>query len=309
MMTSIHFLRPYWLVGFLPLYLVLLYVVKKPTARKKLEEICDKHLLPYLVQTFDQRKRHLWLCPTICLSFMLFGLSGPAFVQLPVPVFKSQQTRVIVSDFSDNMLAEDITPSRLQRAKFKLHDLFQQKEHVGQFGLIVFSGEAFVAAPLTEDTHTIDTLLETLAPDMMPVSGNHLESALLEAAQCIQQAGRMNGSVLVITAETPTPEAIKTAEKLAKNHISVSILPLLPLQKLNHTFKIFADAGKGQVYPFTETSDDIVSWEKKTRQTAYATASEDQFPRWRDDGRWFLIPSLISLLPLFRKNYFVEGEK
>ncbi len=309
-MITVHFLRPYWLIGFIPLLLALIYVHKKPITQKKLEQICDKHLLPHLLQTTLSKKRFFWLFPLLSLSCMLLSLSGPAFFKLPVPVFKSQQARLVMYDLSDTMLATDITPNRLQRAKFKLHDLFQQKEHTGQFGLIVFSGEPFVAAPLTDDTHTIDNLLEALDPDMMPVGGNDLARALLEAEKNIQETGLLGGNILVITAETPTPSAIMAAEKLAKNQINVSILPILPTHKLNDAFQTFAKNGKGKVYLFTETSDDILSWEKDSSQTSYkATMSEDKFPRWRDDGRWFLIPALFFLLPLFRKNYFDEGEK
>ncbi len=306
-MMTLHFLRPYWLFGFLLLFTLVLYWLKKPASLRTLQHICDTHLLPHLIQTTATQSRKIWVFPVISLSFILVSLSGPAFVKLPVPIFKSERAHVVVADFSSTMLAEDIVPNRLQRAKFKLHDLFQEEDHSGQFGLVVYSGEAFIAAPLTDDTHTIDTLLDSLTPDIMPVSGNHLESGLLEAQKSIKQAGFSEGSILVITAETPSPLAIETAGQLAKKNISVSILPLLPEQKLNPSFEAFASKGHGKVYSFQETSSDILSWEKDTKASSYQTIDTDQFPRWRDDGRWFLIPALLFMIPLCRKNFFTGG--
>lgn len=305
-MITFHILRPYWLLGFLPLCITTLYWLRRSHRLKTLEQICDPHLLPHLLQGTVTQKKRWWLLPVLSLSFMLLALSGPAFVKLPVPIFKSQRAHMIVADFSNTMLAEDISPNRLQRAKFKLHDLFQKEKHSGQFGLIVYSGEPFVAAPLTDDTHTIDTLLETLTPDTLPIGGNRLELGLLEAEKSIEQAGFSEGCILVITAETPSPLAIQTAGQLAKKHLSVSILPMLPSDKINKAFRDFAASGRGQVYPFRETSSDILSWEHDTSSSdSYEAINDDFFPRWRDDGRWFLIPALLCLLPLFRKNYFM----
>ncbi len=305
-MISFHLLRPYWLLSFLLLLPIVWYWLTRPTTLKTWQHICDPHLLPYLIKTPLQKSQHLRSYPVISLSFIIFSLSGPAFVQLPTPIFKSQRAHVIVSDFSNTMLGEDIAPNRLQRAKFKLHDLFQQEKHTGQFGLIVYSGEAFVAAPLTDDTHTIDTLLDALTPEIMPVSGNRLESGLLEAQKSIQQAGFSEGSILVITAETPTPAAIETAAQLAKKNITTSILPLLPPRKLNEAFSDFSTHGHGKIYPFSETSEDILSWEADSRTTSYQAIDDDKFSRWRDDGRWFLIPAFFFILLLCRKNYFTQ---
>jgi Ca-activated chloride channel homolog len=307
-MMTLHFLRPYWLLSLIPLCFLALYTAKKSTPAHALQSICDAHLLPHLLQHSIKQKKKSWLFPISSLFFIILSLSGPAFIQFSTPVFKSQRAQMLVTDLSNTMLSEDIAPNRLQRAKFKLHDLFQQKKHTGQLGLIVYSGEAFVAAPLTEDTHTIDTLLDSLTPDIMPVAGNRLDSALWEAEKSIKQAGFSEGDILVITAEIPSSQAIEAAANLAKKNISVSILPLLPKQKINDTFTLFSKAGKGQMYPFEETSEDILSWKKDTEHGTYQTIDTEQFPRWRDDGRWFLIPALLFLLPLCRKNYFVEEQ-
>lgn len=131
---------------------------------------------------------------------MILSIAGPAWYKLPVATYKPIQPRVVVLDMSENMMANDLTPSRLSRAKFKLHDLFAHKE-VGQFGLVVLLAN-LLSSPLTDDGQTISSLLASLTPDIMPVTGQNLDSALNEASALIKQAGYNQGQILVMTADS-----------------------------------------------------------------------------------------------------------
>ena len=135
-MMTLHFLRPYWLFGFLILFTLVLYWLKKPASLRTLQHICDTHLLPHLIQTTATQSRKIWVFPVISLSFILVSLSGPAFVKLPVPIFKSERAHVVVADFSSTMLAEDIVPNRLQRANLNFMIYFKKKITVGNLALL-----------------------------------------------------------------------------------------------------------------------------------------------------------------------------
>jgi Ca-activated chloride channel family protein len=302
MTTAFHFLRPYWLLCFIPIALFCVYFIKRTQLDHAWRHICDPHLLPHLIKTQQTTRYNSSWMPVLSLFFCILSLAGPAFVKLPVPIYQHQQAHVLILDLSNTMLAEDISPSRLQRAKFKLRDLFRN-HHTGQVALIVYTGEPFVVAPLTDDGKTIDALTESLTPDIMPVGGNRLDSALLEAEQLIQRAGFKNGSILVLTSETPSPMAIESAAALAKHHIATSILPVLHKKQVNALFTEFATAGHGEVVHFTETSDDIQHWLSASQNhPAFKTTQDDTVPQWRDDGRWFLIPAILFILPLFRRG-------
>lgn len=302
MNLSFHFLRPCWLFCFILLIILSVYFLKRPHALHAWRRICDPHLLPYLIKTPHTTKyRMLWM-PILSLSCCILSLAGPAFVKLPVPTYQHQQAHVLVLDLSNTMLAEDISPNRLQRAKFKLRDLFRN-HNKGQFALIAYTAEPFIVSPLTDDAQTIDALTEALTPDLMPVDGNRLDSALLEAEKLIQEANLASGNVLVLTAETPSPMAIQSAQTLANHHISTSILPILRKNQVNPLFKEFAAAGRGQVFAFTDTSKDIQHWLSTTKHhPVFKTTENDAIPKWRDDGRAFLIPALLFILPLFRRG-------
>lgn len=303
MMADFHFLRPWWLLLILPLISLAVILWQQNPRLHAWGEVCDSHLLDHLLQRKGQGKRMVSVSLIIfSVFFMIISISGPSWFKLPVATYKPIEPRVLVLDMSDNMMISDLTPSRLERAKFKLHDLFSHKE-VGQFGLIVFTGEPFVVSPLTDDGQTISSLLSSLTPDVMPVGGQNLDMALNEASNLINQAGYEHGQILVLTADTPSSEAIEKAKKMAKSGIISSIMPIRADKDLNPLFQNFANAGQGQLLKYSSDSSDLEQWLNNKGNQEYALSQDDDIPLWRDEGRWFLIPSLLFLLPVFRRGW------
>lgn len=303
MMTNFHFLRPWWLCLFLPLLGLIFFLWYQKPKMHAWSAICDKHLLDNLIQKKEKGQRiSSLLCIFLSVVFLILSIAGPTWYKFPVATYKQIQPRVLVLDMSDNMLATDLSPDRLSRAKFKLHDLFAHKD-VGQFGLIAFTSEPFVVSPLTDDGQTISALLPSLTPDIMPVNGQNLASALNEACLLIKQAGYDQGQILVLTADTPSRESIALAKKLAANGNYSSIMPVKADKNLNPLFQEFADAGGGQLLKYTADSTDIEQWLNNNNRTEFALSKNEDIPLWRDEGRWFLIPALMMLLPVFRRGW------
>lgn len=298
-----HFLRPWWFLALIPLLLLCWFLFRYPLAKSGWGEVCDPHLLTYLM-TSQKGKQRRWL-PILLLVgsglLMIISLAGPAWVRMPVPTYQFVQPRVIVLDLSPTMLEDDLSPNRLSRAKFTIHDLLQQTKS-GQFGLVVYTGEAFVVSPLTDDARTIDSLLSSLTPDIMPVSGNRLELALQETQQLLTQAGFSYGRILVMTAQPPSIDSINEAKKLAKQRIETSVMPMLAYTNLPASFSQLATAGQGQVVTPSSASA-LNNWLTDNHHTAFRANHQQQVPIWRDEGRWFLIPALLLLLPVFRRGW------
>lgn len=304
-MTDFHFIRPLWLLTLLPLIVFAWSVLRQSAAITAWSNVCDAHLLPHLMQT-KKHSRHIFsrLLLLVSAVLMIISLAGPTWSRLPVPMYQQIQPRVVVLDMSDAMLETDLTPDRLSRAKFKLHDLFQHQD-VGQFALVVYTGEPFVVSPLTDDGRTIDALLSSLTPDIMPVEGQQLASALEQAGQLITQAGFQQGQVVVLTASSPSAAAISVAKALSHVGIDTSIIPVLGHEiPRNRLFQQLAQAGQGQLIPFSDTSTDIEQWLAATHKNQHYVASlQNEVPVWRDQGRWLLIPALLFLLPAFRRGW------
>jgi Ca-activated chloride channel family protein len=303
MSHDFHFIRPWWLASIIPVVVTFWFFLRHDASVQSWRAVCDSHLLKHLLKTKKYGKKNLSLSLLFLSAlFMILSLAGPSWTRLPVPTYQPIKPRVIILDMSDVMLERDLAPDRLTRAKFKLHDLFQKKG-VGQFGLIVYTGEPFIVSPLTDDAQTIDALLSSLTPDIMPVEGNRLESALTEAEKLIEQAGFHQGEVLVLTAMAPENAAITTAKKLAGLGIRSSLIPLMATPIESSQFKEFVKAGDGSLIPFANNSDDIDQWLSSSDDAKYSLSHQNIVPVWRDEGRWFLIPALLLLLPVFRRGW------
>jgi Ca-activated chloride channel family protein len=303
MIAEFHFLRPWWLLIILPLLIFAFILWRQKPKLYAWSEVCDPHLLSHLQQKKGQSQRISSLSYFfLSMLFMILSACGPAWYKLSVPVYKSIQPRILVLDMSEHMMDSDLTPNRLSRAKFKLHDLFARKD-VGQLGMVVFTSEPFVVSPLTDDGETISSLLSSLTPDIMPVSGQNLDEALNEASHLIKQAGYDQGQILVLTADPPSPESIALANKLAESGSISSIMPIRAAGNLNPLFQNFAKAGKGQLVTYSSDSSDLDQWIKRSKQNEFALSEDENIPLWRDEGPWFLIPALILLLPLFRRGW------
>lgn len=303
-MANLHFIRPWWFLACIPLLLLLWQALQQIVTKNSWNDVCDSHLLPFLLK----KTKHSYQTQPLfyllaCALFMIISLAGPTWSRLPVPIFKPNKACVIVLELSEAMLATDRPPSRLARAKFKLHDLFQSKQ-MGQFGLIVYTSQPFVVSPLTDDGKTIDALLPVLTPDIMPVTGHNLSLALQQAQQLITQAGFETGDILVITAHEPTDRAIQTARSLARDTIYTSIMSMQQEPTSQTTLKRLASAGNGLVIAFSNTNSDINQWVKQSHRHQQQVVNKQQtIPVWRDQGRWFLIPALLLLLPVFRRGW------
>lgn len=303
MSFDFHFLRPWWLLLIFPLLALACILWRKKPKLHAWSEVCDPHLLNYLQQKKGPSQAMSSLSYFFLgMLFMILSAAGPAWYQLPVPIYKSIQPRVLVLDMSEHMMDSDLTPDRLSRAKFKLHDLFALKG-VGQFGMVVFTSEPFVVSPLTDDGETISSLLSSLTPDIMPVAGQNLDEALQEASHLIQQAGYDQGQILVLTADSPSNDSIILAKKLAESGIYSSIMPIKAEGNLNPLFQSFAEAGKGQLVPYSSDSSDLNQWIKASNPNEFSLSKDEDIPLWRDEGRWFLIPALVLFLPLFRRGW------
>lgn len=303
MITDFHFLRPWCLLLLLPLLGLGFALWRQKPQLHAWSEICDPYLLEHLLQKKGQGQRmEAVLCLLFSILFMIVSIAGPVWYKLPVATYKPVQPRVLLLDMSNDMMDSDLSPNRLARAKFKLSDLFAHKD-LGQFGLIAYTDEPFIVSPLTDDGQTISALLPSLTPDIMPVGGQNLASALGEAGKLINQAGYNQGQILVLTADSPSTDAIALAKKLATTGISSSIMPVTADKNLNPLFQRFADAGDGWLLKYTSDSSNLTQWINASANQEFALSKDEDVPLWRDEGRWFLIPALLLLLPIFRRGW------
>lgn len=307
MTESIHFLRPFWFLAVIPLFLVGFIGLKQKSVIDAWRMVCDAELLPHLLQIKGRSKcawpLFLLMSSGLC---MIIALAGPTWSRIAVPTYQQINPRVILLDMSLDMMEHDLSPNRLTRAKFKLHDILINRD-AGQLGLIVYTGEPFVVSPLTDDGQTIDSLLEYLTPAIMPIRGNRLERALSEAKTLITNAGSQSGEILVLTSKIPSSLSVDAAQAVANSGFHISVMPILEDKAALPLFEPLAKAGRGRVIALTNTNADIEQWLASTHvKSTYQINDMNDIPLWRDEGRWFILIALLLLLPAFWRGWFTR---
>lgn len=223
LISDFHFIRPYWFVAILPVAFILWKLAKQHLINKHWESVCDPELLPYILvgKSGPKRQSDIVLASIVTL-LMIIALAGPTWERLPQPVFQKESALVIALDLSLSMYADDIQPSRLERARFKISDLLNSRKE-GQTALLVYAGDAFTVTPLTDDVKTINSQLSALSPAIMPAPGSRADIAITKAIQLLKQAGISQGHILFVTDEVEAKYE-NSFSQANKEGYSISIL-------------------------------------------------------------------------------------
>lgn len=309
-----HFIRPGWLLA-LPLCLLL------PLAWRRWRRpsgdwarICDAHLLRWLSvgeASSGSGRLGLWSAVVVLLLATL-SLAGPSWQQLPDASYSARDARVLVMDLSTSMLAEDLKPNRLTRARFRLSDLLLENEE-GQVGMVAYAGDAYVVAPLTNDTNTIANMLPALRPDVMPIAGSRADRALELAARLLERSGMGKGEILLITDDVEDA-AVDTAARLSRDGIITSVLAVgttggapipsgsgfvtdaqgnVVIARLGQErLRALVEAGKGRL-TMLGAQDNAAPWQAGGG-SEFDLRDDSLGERWKDTGPWLV----LLLLPL-----------
>ena len=193
--NQLHFLRPEWFYALIPLLMLALLFLRRKLYSRNWRSVIDPRLLPHVL-IGKVGKPGYWAIALFVLTgtLAIISIAGPVWEQLPQQVFKQQSAMVIALDLSSSMNAEDVKPSRLSRAQFKLRDLLALRKE-GQTALIVYANAAFTVTPLTDDTNTIMSMVPSLSTDMLPAQGNNTEAALQKAVELMNNSGITQGDI------------------------------------------------------------------------------------------------------------------
>ncbi|WP_111641898.1 VWA domain-containing protein [Marinimicrobium alkaliphilum] len=321
-----HLLRPWWLLALIPLLGLAWLVWRQKYGAHQWQKLIAPALLPYLEDAGSRRpRRHLlWgLIGAWCLAVL--ALAGPTWEQRPTAAHTTGDALVVVLDLSPSMLAEDINPSRLVRARLKVADILQRRTE-GETALISYAGDAHVVSPLTDDSNTIINLLQVLHPSLMPLPGSNTEAAIEQAEALLANANVRAGHILLVTDGVvssardsirrqledsphrlsilgvgtedgaPIPSGSGGFVRDRSNNIIVARLESRPLQQL-------AGQLDGRYHTLTSDERDLDYLLADTPALADAEReSGQQFDTWYDRGPWLVLFLLPVALYSFRRG-------
>ena len=326
LLQQFHFLHPWWLLALLGLPLLALPCWRRDSGQLILSRLVDPALLPRLLRGQPRRRQlPLWL---FALAWLLatLALAGPTWNRVEQALYANRPAQVLAISLSRHMLARDVAPSRLDRARLKAHELLAANR-AGLNALIGYAGEAFVVAPLTSDAHSLDDLLDAMAPDTMPVDGNDAAAAIDRGVRLVQQANADGGTLVLITDQADTA-ADAAARKALAAGVRVSVLGVgsvhggpvpLPEGGFLHdaqdrmvlaarddaALDALARAGGGVYVAMSADHGDIDALHAQLRSSGAAQASGQHGAQWQDRGPWLLLPLLLVAATAFRRGWIM----
>jgi Ca-activated chloride channel family protein len=132
------------------------------------------------------------------VAFGVLALARPQFGTRVETVQSMGQDIVVAVDLSRSMLAEDLSPNRLERARLAILRLMDNLDG-DRIGLVAFAADAFVQSPLTTDYAAAGMFLNAMSPDLMPVQGTDLGAALRVSLDALDQGARDSRVIVIVT--------------------------------------------------------------------------------------------------------------
>ncbi|MBW0146719.1 VWA domain-containing protein [Marinobacter sp. CAU 1620] len=291
--------------------------------------IPDRLLAPVIRHegTSGSRHRSPVLPACVAMAMLALALAGPAWREAPTPLKQPGDSLVIALDLSLSMLATDVEPDRLTLAKRKIRDILDARQ--GSLnGLIVFAADAHVVAPLTDDSKTIEGMLDVLDPVIMPAPGNRADLAIARAKTLLTQGAPGEGRILLISDDVPERYHTAISKTLAGTDISLSTLVVgteeggpIPLAKRGFirdngdivitraapgAMADLAEENGGWSQTLTLADADIQALRLEPTENENWQESQDGLTvdRWQDDGYWLLWLALPLLLLGWRRGAF-----
>jgi Ca-activated chloride channel family protein len=329
-LLEFHFLRVEWL-WLLPLWGVILWFLPKIQSS---QIDWAQWISPPLQRLFivssqisQHRKKQLQVGFALIWVLSTLALAGPAWERLPQPLLVRDQARVILLDLSYSMLATDLQPNRLERARYKIEDLLNRFQE-GQTAIVLYAGDAHTLVPLTEDVETIRTLLPSLHPSLMPVRGSRPDLAFENVIEMLNQVDIQNSHLVWITDGIDDQQVKPLQNLLSSQRHKLTVLAVgtpsgapIVLEKGNYLkdtnnnivipqldlapLKAVAEILGGQVLPVQYDDSDLdrlVAFEEKD-QGFQEQEEELTTDRWREEGPWLFVLLLPLVALIFRRGW------
>jgi Ca-activated chloride channel family protein len=162
-----------------------------------------------------------YIIQILVLSALIIGIARPQFGSKLREVKREGVEIIIALDVSNSMMAEDIQPNRLERAKQAIAKLVDQMVN-DKIGLIVFAGNAYIQMPITTDYVSAKMFLSTISPEIVPVQGTAIGSAIELGTKSFTPMAESSKALIVITdGENHEDDAVQAAQLAAEKGIKV----------------------------------------------------------------------------------------
>ncbi|RXF02955.1 VWA domain-containing protein, partial [Pseudoalteromonas sp. PS5] len=323
-----EFIRPQLLWLFVPWAIYCLMQWSKK-GKQHNNQLIAPHLMKVVMgeQGQQSQKHNNSLLGVIFSLLTIIAVAGPSIEKQEVPVFKTQAPRVLVLDMSYSMYATDLTPNRLTQARFKTLDMLKLFQE-GETGLVAYAGDAFTVSPLTTDVATLENLIPSLRPEIMPSKGSNVYAGIEEAINLLSGASATFGDIILITDGLEQEDAEDIQALLADSPYSLNIYALgttqgAPIKLPDGGFlkdqygqivvpKLFttrleklAKVKGGKFATYTTDNRDINTFKPSLASNTAIVKTEQESAKWRVDAGVYLLILLVPLALLLVRNHAI----
>lgn len=327
-LSAFHFLRPQWLWLLVPAALLYLVVLRREDVSKRWKEIIAPELLEKLLIGRHRRWRFRPIHSTcIAIALSAVAIAGPTWTREKPPFTEDKAPLVIALDLSRDMDAIDVQPTRLERAKLKIHDLMKVRQG-SRTALFVYAADAHMVLPLTADAALMDLYGESLSTSLI-APGEKDTAAALKKIDTFLSGEPVPGTVLFITSgieRKAFPAFARAAGDDARDQVLVLGVGTEqggPLRTSSGEFltengrRVFSKLdleglralkSEADVPVSTVTLDDSdIKWvQRRAVSHLQAMQLRDAKIRWVDEGYWLVIPIALLTVLWFRKGWTIR---
>ena len=206
-------------------FVAIFYFYSNYRRTKRLRKYGDPELLSMLMPEASAHRPvfKFWVL-WIALGLSIVMLARPQFGTRLEKVKRSGIETIIALDISNSMLAEDVVPSRLEKAKSLISRLVSNFND-DKVGLIVFAGDAFTQLPITSDYISAKMFLESITPSLISSQGTNIGEAIRLAIKSFTPQEKVGRAIIVITdGENHEGGAVEAAKEAASKGMKVFVL-------------------------------------------------------------------------------------
>lgn len=219
----IAFANPLWLLGggITLVLLIILYKGIRSRRQQELQRFAASHLLGKLCGNVSPERRLIkksFIIAAVVCCFV--ALARPQYGSKWIDVKRKGIDILFAVDTSKSMLAEDVRPNRLKRAKFAILDFVGQLEG-DRVGLMPFAGSAFLMCPMTIDYSAFESSLDAVDTTIIPRGGTDLATAISEAESILSNEANHKILVLITDGENLEGDVFKAAQAAAEKGMTI----------------------------------------------------------------------------------------
>ncbi|MEI7596781.1 MAG: VWA domain-containing protein [Bacteroidota bacterium] len=202
--------------------LILLFIAFSKAKKRAMNDFGDSNIIKQLIPEYsDIRPRLKFYCLIMVITLIIIGISNPQVGSKIETAKRKGVDLMVVLDISNSMLAQDIKPNRLERAKQAIQKLIDKLDN-DRIGLVVFAGKAFIQLPITTDYSAAKLFLDNTNTKLIGTQGTNIGEALQLAEKSFQENDKKNKAIIVISdGEDHQEDAMTIASEIAAKGIKI----------------------------------------------------------------------------------------